>query len=151
MEYICCSNVAICADVCSRVCSCCFFRLRAALAAIAESQLVVFTSCIFKKPEGYENQIGRDVVKTPKTPRHVPFLFVLTFFLAIASCSSIWFCKCRSRFCSISSCDLNPRMAFLGLSFRDWALCPPNQPHTPDMLYYVLLARWIRYRRTSQP
>jgi hypothetical protein len=38
MEYICCSNVAICADVCSRVCSCCFFRLRAALAAVEDSQ-----------------------------------------------------------------------------------------------------------------
>ena len=68
------------------------------------------------------------------TCQGLPFLFVLTFFLAIASCSSIWFCKCRSRFCSISSCDLNPRIAFLGVSFRCWALCPPNQPHTPDIV-----------------
>ena len=50
-------------------------------------------------------------------PEGLPFLFVLTFFLAIVSCSSIWFCKCLSLFCSISSCDRRPRIAFLGVSF----------------------------------
>jgi len=34
IEYICCSICAICAEVCSRVRSCSFFRLRAALAAV---------------------------------------------------------------------------------------------------------------------
>lgn len=140
MEYICCSNVAICADVCSRVCSCCFLRLRAALAAIPDGQLLVLTPNICKKLKGFKlDPWGCDW--NLKARCHVPFLFVLTFFLAIASCSSIWFCKCRSRFCNISSCDLNPRMAFLGVSFRDWALCPPNQPHTPDIVYYELLTR----------
>lgn len=64
----------------------------------------------------------------------LPFLFVLTYFRAIESCSSICVVRCFSRFCSISSCDRRPRMAFLGLSFFFWAAPPPNQPHTPDML-----------------
>ena len=34
IEYICCSRVDIWADVCSSVCSCCFFRFNAALAAV---------------------------------------------------------------------------------------------------------------------
>jgi hypothetical protein len=66
-----------------------------------------------------------------------PFLFVLTFFFAIASCSSIWFSRCLSRFCSMSSCDLRPKMAFFGLSFRFCADAPPNQPQTPDMAVVV--------------
>lgn len=37
IEYICCSSVDICADVCSRVCSCCFFRFKAALAAVYQT------------------------------------------------------------------------------------------------------------------
>lgn len=77
------------------------------------------------------------MIKAPqRSGRHVPFLLVLTFFRAIASCSSIWFCRCLSLFCSISSCDLKPRIAFLGVSFLFWALCPPNHPQTPDILDY---------------
>ena len=64
----------------------------------------------------------------------VPFLFELTFLRASASCSSICVSRCRFRFCSISSCDLKPRIAFFGVSFRFWAAPPPNQPQTPDML-----------------
>lgn len=40
IEYICCSNVAICAVVCSRVCSCCFLRRKAALAAVLDVRTV---------------------------------------------------------------------------------------------------------------
>lgn len=63
----------------------------------------------------------------------MPFLFVLTFFRAIASCSSICDCRCLSLFCSMSSCDRRPKMAFFGLSFRFWAVPPPNQPQIPDI------------------
>jgi hypothetical protein len=58
-----------------------------------------------------------------------PPLFELTFFLAIASCSSIWFCKCFSRFDSISSVLLRPKMAFLVLSFFFAALPPQRLPN----------------------
>jgi hypothetical protein len=132
MEYICCSRVEICAVVCSRVCSCCFLRFRAALAAVADrvSQITPNISKASSLP----------VIKTTEgcqSRADIPFLFVLTFFLAIVSCSSIWFCKCRSLFCSISNCDRKPRIAFLGVSFLFWVLCPPNQPHTPDILYCI--------------
>ena len=112
IEYICCSRVEICAVVCSRVCSCCFLRLSAALAAVADRESAKsheihqsLPHSVTKRGEGSQSRLD------------VPFLFVLTFFLAIISCSSIWFCKCRSLFCSISSCDRKPRIAFLGVSF----------------------------------
>ena len=59
----------------------------------------------------------------------IPVLFTVTFFLASASCSAIWFSKCLSRFCSISSCCRRPKMASLGASLRFCAPLPPNQPH----------------------
>jgi hypothetical protein len=40
IEYICCSKVAICAEVCSSVCSCCFFRFSAALAAMIKDMSI---------------------------------------------------------------------------------------------------------------
>jgi hypothetical protein len=74
-----------------------------------------------------------------KVPPHVPFLFVATNFLANASCSSACDCRCFSLFCSMSSCDLSPRMAFLGLSFLFCeAAPPPNQPQTPDIFTLFL-------------
>ena len=66
--------------------------------------------------------------------RGSPVLFVLTCFLARASCSSIWFCRCFSRLFSISSCPRSWRIAFFGASF---VFCepPPNQPKPqPDMM-----------------
>lgn len=65
----------------------------------------------------------------------IPFLLVLTFLRAIPSCSSIWFCRCFSRFCNMSSCERSPRMAFLGLSLRLCAAAPPNQPHMLAVLW----------------
>lgn len=65
----------------------------------------------------------------PVSRKYSPPLFVLTFFLAIASCSSIWFCKCFSRFDSISNVLLRPRMAFLVLSFFFAALPPQRLPN----------------------
>ncbi len=59
---------------------------------------------------------------------NLPVLFELTCFLATASCSAIWFSKCFSRFCSMSSVCRSPRIAVLGASLRFWAP-PPNQPH----------------------
>ena len=130
IEYICCSRVEIWATVWSRVCSCCFFRRNAAFAAVYHSRSVKEIRCTrAKQPRfnvGYKSAASGGY--------YSPFLLVLTFFLAIASCSSIWFCRCLSRFWSISSCDRNPRIAFLGVSFRLWALCPPNQPQMPDIL-----------------
>lgn len=71
----------------------------------------------------------------------LPFLFVLTFFRAMASCSSIWDCRCFSRFCSMSSCDRRPRIAFFGLSLRFCAAPPPNHPQMPaDMM----ISLWVR-------
>lgn len=115
MALICCSSVPICAVVCSRLCSCAFFRLSAALAAIHSIHVSAGN--------------GKSILEA-----NLPFLFVLTYFRAIESCSSICVVKCFSRFCSISSCDRRPRMAFFGLSFFFWAAPPPNQPQTPDML-----------------
>lgn len=60
---------------------------------------------------------------------YVPFLLVLTYLRASASCSSICVCRYFSRFCSMSSCDRRVRMAFFGVSFRFCAAAPPNQPH----------------------
>ncbi len=59
----------------------------------------------------------------------LPVLFTVTFFRASASCSEIWFSRCRSLFCSISNCCRRPRMACLGASLRFCAPLPPNQPH----------------------
>ena len=73
-----------------------------------------------------------------KRGRSLPFLFVLTFLRAMASCSSIWFCRCRSLFCSISSCDLKPRIAFLGVSFPFAPEFPPNQPH---IVYSLMVSK----------
>lgn len=72
-----------------------------------------------------------------------PFLlFWPTYFRARASCSSIWFRKCFSRFCSMSSCERNPRMAFLGAFFFAWAEPPPNQPKPqPDILFSIFCVR----------
>lgn len=59
-----------------------------------------------------------------------PVLFVVTFSLALSVSFAIWFSKCRSRFCNMSSCCRRSRMAFLGASFLFCADCPPNQvPH----------------------
>lgn len=68
-----------------------------------------------------------------------PVLFVVTFSLAISSCFAIWFSRCRSRFCSISSCCRKSRMAFLGASFLFCPDCPPNQ--APHILSIVLGSR----------
>jgi hypothetical protein len=77
--------------------------------------------------------IGQRVIRKPVRCGIIPVLFVLTFFRAMASCSSIWFCRWRSRFWSMSSCVRRPRMAFLGLSLRFCAAePPPNQPQIPD-------------------
>ena len=51
IEYICCSSVEICAVVCSRVCSCCFLRLRAALAAIVDNESAK-SHQVYRKPSG---------------------------------------------------------------------------------------------------
>lgn len=107
MALICCSSVSICARVCPMECSWTFLRLNAALAAVS-GQLHVF--------------IGPDDAR-------LPVLLVLTCLRARESCSSIWLWRYFSRFCSISSCDRSPRMAFLGLSFRFCWAAPPNQPH----------------------
>jgi hypothetical protein len=60
--------------------------------------------------------------------QYLRLLFELTCFLAIASCSSIWFCKCFSRFDSISSVLRRPKMAFFVLSFFFAALPPQRLP-----------------------
>lgn len=66
----------------------------------------------------------------PKAKANPPILFDVTFSLAISSCFAIWFSKCRSRFCSMSSCCRRSSMALLGASFLFCADCPPNQaPH----------------------
>ena len=70
----------------------------------------------------------------------IPFLLELTCLRARASCSSICVSRCFFRFCSISSCDRSPRIAFLGLSLRLCAAPPPNQPH---MLMTVLYSRLL--------
>ena len=72
----------------------------------------------------------------------IPFLFVVTFFLATASCSSIRFSRCFSRFCSISSCSRSLRIASLGASFRFWAAEPPNHDHIliSDFMGYVVVS-----------
>jgi hypothetical protein len=69
--------------------------------------------------EPYQPQTGQEYSR---------LLFELTCFLAIASCSSIWFCKCFSRFDSISSVLRRPKMAFFVLSFFFAALPPQRLP-----------------------
>lgn len=59
----------------------------------------------------------------------LPVLFTVTFFRASASCSAIWFSRCLSLFCNISSCCRRPKIASFGASLRFWAPLPPNQPH----------------------
>lgn len=125
MALICCSRVPICDIVCSRLCSCAFFLRSAALAA----------NRIGYQFPAHQMRMHRAAVGGE---RYLPFLFVLTFFRAIASCSSICVIKCFSRFCSMSNCPLKPRIAFLGLSFFFWAPPPPNQPQTPDMMIKIV-------------
>lgn len=48
----------------------------------------------------------------------LPVLFELMFLRAVASASAICDSRCLSLFCSMSSCSLRPRMAFLGASRR---------------------------------
>ena len=80
---------------------------------------------------------------------YVLALFDVTVFRAIASCSSIWFWRCFSRFDSISSVLRSPRMAFLGESFPPpfAAVPPPNrfpQPQ-PDAIVPVCAVKiWWR-------
>ena len=69
------------------------------------------------------------------------FLFELTFFLATPSCSSIWFCKCFSRFDSISSVPRSPNIAFFVVSLVALALPPNRLPH-PQPLFAILVASW---------
>lgn len=69
---------------------------------------------------------------------HSPLLlFWPTYLRAMAVCSSIWFLRCFSRFCSMSSWERSPRMAFLGAFFLVWAEPPPNQLRPqPDILSF---------------
>jgi hypothetical protein len=66
------------------------------------------------------------------TVDNLPVLLLDTFALAIFSCSAIWFSKCFSRFCSMSSCCRRSRIAFLGASFRFCVPLPPN--HVPHIV-----------------
>ena len=113
--------------VCSRECSCCFLRFRALRAArysnfsTGQAPLPPLDCDIFL-PE-------RPVNHSP-TKACLPVLFVVTFSLAISSCFAIWFSKCLSRFCSMSSCCRRSSIAFLGASFLFCPPLPPNQaPH----------------------
>lgn len=79
IALICCSSVAICAIVLSSVPSAIFLRRRAALATVdcfrihhVNKTAAFIISCAGVLPS-----------------QNVPVLFVLTFFLAMASCSSI--------------------------------------------------------------
>ena len=78
---------------------------------------------------------------------HSRLLFELTCFLAIASCSSIWFCKCFSRFDSISSVLRRPKMAFFVLSFF-FAALPPQRLPNPQL---AILKGATDYRRRGEP
>ena len=42
-------------------------------------------------------------------------------------------------------------MAFFGVSFLFWVPCPPNQPHTPDILYAICENSKVFYERTAEP
>ena len=74
----------------------------------------------------------------------LPFLFALTFFRAIVSCSSIWCCRCFSRLLSISSVDRSWSIAFLGASFF-FVPPPPNQP----IPQFDMLCCCYQYRKAS--
>jgi len=67
----------------------------------------------------------------------IPALLLETNFRARLSCSSIWFCRCFSRFVSISSWPRNCSMAFFGASFLFWP--PPNQPSPQPLIVEVVL------------
>ena len=75
-------------------------------------------------------QVDARVERSPKN--NLPVLLLDTFALAIFSCSAIWFSKCFSRFCSMSSCCRRSRIAFLGASFRFCVPLPPN--HVPHIV-----------------
>lgn len=75
IAFICCSMVPMWLSVCSRLCSWSFLRRSAAFAAVAAIQ---------------RQHPSRGAVQQGHRRIDIPALFVLTFFLAICSCSSIW-------------------------------------------------------------
>ena len=121
--------------VCSRECSCCFLRLRALRAARYSDVRMIHS---FPAAFRFWCAFPQDPVFWQLSDKRsgIPVLFVVTFSLAISSCFAIWFSKCLSLFCSISSCCRRSSIAFLGASFLFCPPLPPNQaPH-------ILRASW---------
>lgn len=87
----------------------------------------------FRKCLAAGKRFGQHAVSYDETARS-PFLFELTVLRAIASCSSIWFCRCCSRFCNISRCARKATMASLGAALRFWDPPPVIHDSIPDMV-----------------
>ena len=127
--------------VCSRECSCCFFRFRALRAAVAR-------------------HISRGHIPSPihNIWGDPPVLFDETFFFAISSCWLICVSRYFSRFCSMSSCcrrssmagpfarrTMNPTLWWaVAVDIRKWKWAN-NTPSPPFLCQYPLKCRsWVR-------
>ena len=85
IAFICCSMVPMWLRVCSRLCSWIFLRRSAAFAAIRGRGVSILVAAAGSQRVAEKLSAGREIREIS-----VPVLFVLTFFRATCSCSSIW-------------------------------------------------------------
>ncbi len=84
IAFICCSMVPMWFRVCSRLCSWIFLRRSAAFAAIRGRGVSILVAT--SESQRVAERLSRGGVQEIS----IPVLFVLTFFRATCSCSSIW-------------------------------------------------------------